>query len=118
MSIVSIVIQVLLGLGFLMFGLMKLGSKQMVDEFKRYGLPSGVRLFTGVAEIAAAALVVVGIWYSGLAAWGSLLIVVIMAGAIATHLKVKDPGSKMGMPLVLLVLGLIVLLLNWSALAG
>jgi putative oxidoreductase len=115
MSIVSIVIQGLLGLGFLMFGVMKFGSKQMVDEFKRYGMSSGFRVLTGLLEIAAAALVVSGIWNEKLAAWGGLLIVVIMLGAIATHIKMKDAGSKMGMPIVLLVLGLIVLLLNWSA---
>ena len=38
MHIFSVINQSVLGIGFLMFGLMKFGSKQMVDEFKRYQL--------------------------------------------------------------------------------
>lgn len=116
MSILSIILQVLLGLGFLMFGFMKFGSKQMVDEFGRYGLPGGFRVFTGLIEIIAAALVILGIWNTQLAAWGGLLIIATMAGAILTHIKVKDPANKMMMPIVLFILGLIVLLINFGSL--
>jgi putative oxidoreductase len=41
MAILTMVLQIILGIGFLMFGFMKFGSKQMVDEFKRYGFPGG-----------------------------------------------------------------------------
>lgn len=39
-----------------------------------------------------------------------------MLGAIFTHYKVKDPVNKMMMPIVLLILGLIVLLINFASL--
>lgn len=95
---------------------MKFGSKQMVDEFRRYGYPGGFRIFTGLAEVIAAVFVISGIWNDKLAAWGGLFIVATMVGAIFTHIKVKDPVNKMMMPIVLLILGLIVLLINFGSL--
>lgn len=43
MHILSIVLQIILGVGFLLFGFMKFG-KQMAEEFKRYRLSSGMRI--------------------------------------------------------------------------
>ncbi|TDL75690.1 DoxX family protein [Rhodococcus qingshengii] len=116
MGVLSIILQVLLGIGFLMFGFMKFGSKQMVDEFRRYGYPGGFRIVTGLVEVIAAVFIISGIWNDQLAAWGGLLIVAIMLGAIFTHIKVKDPVNRMMMPIVLLILGLIVLLINFGSL--
>ena len=116
MSILSIVIQSILGLGFLMFGLMKFGAKQMVDEFNRFRLPQWFRVVTGLVEIIGAAFVIAGIWNTTLAVIGGLLISFTMFGAILTHLRVKDSVSKAMMPIFLLILGLIVVVLNWSSL--
>ncbi|WP_129730472.1 MULTISPECIES: DoxX family protein [Bacillaceae] len=116
MTVLSIILQGILGLGFLMFGFMQFGSKQMVDEFKRYGYPAGFRVFTGLVEVISAVLVISGIWNDTLAAWGALLIVGTMLGAIFTHMKVKDPVNKMMMPIILLILGLVVLLINLGSL--
>ncbi|MBD8071569.1 DoxX family protein [Bacillus sp. PS06] len=113
MTVLSIILQVLLGLGFLMFGFMKLGSQQMVEGFKHYGYPTWFRVFTGLVELAAAVLVIAGIWIEGLAVWGGLIIVVTMIGAILTHIKIKDSIKSMGMPMILLVLGLVVFILNF-----
>ncbi|GGI17855.1 DoxX family protein [Gottfriedia solisilvae] len=113
----STILQVILAIGFIMFGLSKFGSKQMVDEFKRYRLPSGFRVFTGLVEVIAAGFMIAGIWNDTFAAIGGILIIGTMLGAILTHLvRVKDPFSKAIMPIFLLVLGLIVLTLNFSAL--
>jgi putative oxidoreductase len=116
MSILSIVLQVILGLGFLMFGFMKFGSKQMVEGFRQYGYPGWFRLFTGMVEVISGVLVIAGIWNGTLAAWGSLLIVITMIGAIVTHIKLKDTVGKMMMPIILFILGLVVLLINFGAL--
>ena len=70
MSVLSIILQIILGLGFLMFGFMKFGSKQMVEGFKHYGYPGWFRVFTGIVELIAAALVIAGIWNETLAALG------------------------------------------------
>ena len=116
MSILSIVLQVILGLGFLMFGLMKFGSKQMVEGFKHYGYPGWFRVFTGIVEVISVILVIAGIWNKTLAAWGGLFIVATMIGAIFTHIKIKDTVQQMMMPIILFILGLVVLLLNLSSL--
>ncbi|MDF2646985.1 MAG: hypothetical protein K0Q73_2790 [Paenibacillus sp.] len=112
MNMVSIIIQIILALGFLMFGAAKLGSKQMVDEFTRYGMPQWFRVITGLLEIAGAALLVAGIWNDSLIAIGGLLLAVIMAGAVITHLRIKDPVSKIGMPIILLILTLVIVFIN------
>ena len=116
MSVLSIILQGILGLGFLMFGFMKFGSKQMVEGFKHYGYPGWFRVFTGLVELISAALVIAGIWNETLAAWGGLFIVGTMIGAIFTHIKIKDSVKNMMMPIVLLILGLIVLLINFGSL--
>ncbi|MFE4713809.1 MULTISPECIES: DoxX family protein [Paenibacillus] len=118
MSILSIVLQSILALGFLMFGFTKFGSKQMVEEFKRYGLPAAFRIFTGLVELAGGVFMAIGIWKEQFAAIGGIVVVVTMIGAVATHVRVKDPASKLGMPFVLLILGLVVLFINWGALIG
>lgn len=116
MTVLSIILQVILGLGFLMFGFMKLGSKQMVEGFKHYGYPGWFRVFTGLVEIISAVFVIIGIWNETLAAWGGLLIVVTMIGAIITHIKIKDAVKSMMMPIILLLLGFIVLFINFESL--
>ena len=118
MGVLSIILQVILGLGFLMFGFMKFGSKQMVEGFKHYGYPGWFRVFTGVVELISAALVIAGIWNETLAAWGGLFIVATMIGAIFTHIKIKDTAKEMMMPIILLILGLVVLLINFGSLLG
>lgn len=118
MGILSIILQVILGLGFLMFGFMKFGSKQMVEGFKHFGYPGWFRVFTGLVELISAALVIAGIWNETLAAWGGLFIVGTMVGAIFTHIKIKDTAKEMMMPIILLILGLVVLLINLGSLLG
>ncbi|MGE9755234.1 DoxX family protein [Bacillus inaquosorum] len=118
MSVLSIILQVTLGLGFLMFGFMKFGSKQMKEGFKDYGYPGWFRVFTGLVELVSAALVIVGIWNETFAAWGGLFIVGTMIGAIFTRIKMNDSVKNIMMPIILLILGLVVLLINFGSLLG
>jgi len=48
MHVTSIVLQVILGVMFLMAAFSKFGSKQQVEAFKHYGFSQGFRVFTGV----------------------------------------------------------------------
>lgn len=115
---ITVILQIILGLGFIMFGLMKFNSAQMVEGFKHYGYSPAFRIFTGVVELIAAALLIAGIWNGTLAAIGALLVVGTMIGAIFTHIKVKDSFKDMSMPIILLILGAVVLVLNISHLLG
>ncbi|MTH54999.1 DoxX family membrane protein [Bacillus mangrovi] len=111
MGTAAFIIQILLGLAFLFFGFLKFG-KQMDAEFTRYGYPRWFRFFTGAVELVSGAFLLAGFWNEGLAAWGSLLAVLTMLGAIVTHLKVKDAGGKFTTPVVLLLLSAFLFYLN------
>ncbi|MZQ81379.1 DoxX family protein [Paenibacillus sp. 5J-6] len=112
MHILSIVLQIVLGIGFLLFGFMKFG-KQMADEFKRYRLSSGMRIFTGLVEILSAAIIIIGIWVSPYALIGAILMAITMFVAALVHLvRVKDPVAKAMMPIILFILAVIVIILN------
>jgi len=118
LAILSIVLQIILGLGFLNFGFSKFKSPQMVEGFKYFGYPDWFRLFTGTIEIVAAIIILIGIWYSSFAALGAFLIVATMIGAIFTHMKIKDTLKGFMMPVILLILGSTVLILNFPDLFG
>lgn len=112
--IVSIILQVLLGIGFLMFGYQKFVSEDMKQGFHYFGYGDSFRIFTGIFEVLAGVIVLIGIWVKPLATIGGLMIVVTMGGAILTHIKIKDEFKNMLMPIILFILGLIVVFLNWS----
>lgn len=114
MTILSIVLQILLGLGFILFGSKKFTSEDMKQGFKYFGYSDAFRVFTGFFEIASAIVIIIGIWVESLATIGGLMIVVTMIGAIMTHVKMKDPLKNMMMPIILLILGVIVTAINWS----
>lgn len=116
MHITSIVLQVILGLGFLMFGLMKFGAKQMVQEFQRYGYSKGFRVFSGLIEVIGAAGMIVGIWKPQFAALAGILLAATMIGALFTHIRLKDPGKNMGAPFILLILSIVVAIINLNSL--
>jgi putative oxidoreductase len=114
MHIVSIVLQVILGVLFLMAAFSKFGSKQQVEAFKHYGFSQGFRVFTGVVEVIGAAGMIVGIWYPVIATLAGLWLGIIMVGATITHIRAKDPGKATAMPIILLILAVVVAVLNWK----
>ncbi|MBS2967909.1 DoxX family protein [Metabacillus sp. KIGAM252] len=111
MGTVAFILQILLGLAFLFFSFNKFGSK-MNGEFTRYGYPQWFKIVTGIVEAAAGILLLAGYWNDQLTAWGSLLATLTMLGAVVTHMKVKDAGSKFTVPVVLLLLSAFLLYLN------
>jgi len=118
LAILSFILQIVLGVGFLNFGYAKFSSPQMVEGFKHFGYPKWFRLFTGSVEIIAALLILIGLWKSIFAAIGGFLIIATMIGAIFTHIKIKDTLKGMMMPIILLILGSTVLLINFPDLFG
>lgn len=99
MGVIAIVLQVVLGLAFLGAGGSKLaGAQQMIEDFDRFGYPRWFMYFTGAVEITGALAVLVGIFVPVLAVLGGLLLAATMVGAVATHLRMKDPGSKIAPP--------------------
>jgi putative oxidoreductase len=80
--------------------------------FRGWGYPDWFRVTIGVVELLAVALLLLG----RTAAFGALLIIVVMLGGMATHL-LFDQGRHMTSEVVPLVLGCIVLALRRAQLA-
>lgn len=104
----------ILGVLFLMAGIMKFGSKQQVEGFKKYGYPQWFRIVTGIVEVIGAAAVITGIWYPVIATLAGLWLGITMLGAFVTHIRIKDPARMMGTSVVLLLLAVAVSALNWK----
>ncbi|WP_313467155.1 DoxX family protein [Carnobacterium sp.] len=118
MGFLSIIIQLVLGIVFLIFGFVKFDAKKRGKDFERYGYPQWFRIVSGVIEIIAAILAIYGIVNQTAAAWSGVVISVIMVGAIFTQIKIRDPLQKILMPVVILILGMIILALNWQFILG
>lgn len=113
--VLSIVLQVILALGFIYFGYLKFTSEDMVKGFEHFGYTDSFRIFTGIVEIVGALLLIIGIWIKPVAFIGALLLAITMIGAILTHIKIKDEFKNMIMPIILFILNVIVVSLNWTS---
>jgi len=77
--------------------------------FRHWGYPDWFRITIGVMEISAVALLILG----RTAAFGALLIIIVMLGGMATHI-IFDAGRNMTSEVVPLVLASIVLAVRWG----
>jgi len=79
-------------------------AKNMREEFANYGLPSWFMIVVGVLTVVFAIILLVGMWYPSLAYISAIGIVLLMAGALAMHIRVSDPLIKSLPAFLLLVL--------------
>lgn len=85
---------------FLFSGINKLaGAEQMVTTFRRWGYPEGFYFLVGLVEVAGALLLL----FPRTAALGATALIVVMIGAVITHLVYDDAVMAL-VPLALLVL--------------
>lgn len=80
----------------------------IVKEFREYRLSDTFRSLVGAAKIAASTLLIVGVWYPELVLVPALVMAVLMAGAQASHLKVRHRLAAFVPSAVLLLLSLFV----------
>lgn len=69
-------------------------AKNLVEEFKTYGLPEWFCYFIGFLKLGSALLLLLGLYFHQLVFPASALVVALMAGAVSMHLKVNDPIKK------------------------
>ena len=109
---ISSVLQVLVALGLLNVWLVRSGkatsyrgggSQTLKQEFSSYGLPEAAFYVVGTLKILSAVLLIAGIWFPKLVLPVASVVVVLMVGALAMHLKVKDPAIK-SLPALLVLL--------------
>lgn len=110
---VATVLQVILALGLLNVWLLRSGkstgyrggsASSLREEFATYGLPVWFFYLVGVLKIGSACALLAGLWMPALVQPAASVIVVLMAGAIAMHIKVKDPLVKSAPAFLMLVL--------------
>ena len=90
----------------------------IVEEFKQYGMPDWLRDLVGILKITFAVMLLVGIERPLLAVVGGVGIAVLMGGALATHVRVKNPAFKMFPALTLLLLSAVIAWINYRLLTG
>lgn len=99
----SIVFQIFVALGLLNVWLIRRknatayrggDAQNLKQEFAAYGLPDFMFYVVGGLKILAALALIAGIWLPAVVVPAAGVIVVLMLGAIAMHIKVGDPLMK------------------------
>jgi putative oxidoreductase len=117
MSILIIIVQVVLGLLFVLIGSMTVaGRKMFVENFRRFGYPQWFRVVTGSLEVLGGLGLLLGIWLPWLAALASAGLALVMLGAVSTHLRIREPLQKIALPLVMGALAVVVAVSYWPML--
>jgi uncharacterized membrane protein YphA (DoxX/SURF4 family) len=117
METAVIVIQLVISLGIVNVWLLRFGKQTqwrggsaatMAEEFATYGLPTWFVPVVGFLKLACAAALIAGIWVPVLVRPAAFGLAVLMLGAVAMHIKVKDPAKKSLPAFSMLVLCLVV----------
>jgi uncharacterized membrane protein YphA (DoxX/SURF4 family) len=105
---VQIVVTVLLSLAFLLSGIMKLtGAEQIRQGFEHWGYPIFFMYVIGICEVAGA----IGMWLRRFSYAAKVCIIILMAGAVLTHLAFDTFKEAMA-PIILIILTAIALALH------
>jgi uncharacterized membrane protein YphA (DoxX/SURF4 family) len=112
-----IVVQLIIALGLFNVWVLRFGkptqwrggtSSSMKEEFETYGLPGWTVQVVGFLKLTCAACLVAGIWIPILVQPAAVGLVILMLGAVAMHVKVKDPLKKSLPALTMLILSVFV----------
>ena len=114
MSILIVIVQVVLGLLFLLIGSMTVaGRKMFVENFRRFGYPQWFRIVTGSLEVLGGIGLLIGIWLPWLAALASAGLTLVMLGAFLTEVRSREALQKIVLPVVLGMLTIVVAVSYW-----
>jgi uncharacterized membrane protein YphA (DoxX/SURF4 family) len=106
------ILQLVVGLGLLNVWLIRATSstayrggtaQSLKEEFAEYGLPPWMFFLVGALKIVAGIALIVGLWMPQLVLPAAGVVVLLMVGALAMHVKVKDPWLK-SLPAFLMLL--------------
>ena len=96
----SDVLQLVVGLGLLNVWVVRSGratayrggtATSLREEFAAYGLPAFAFPVVGVLKVGSALVLIAGVWLTLPVREAAALVAALMVGAIAMHLKVRDP---------------------------
>jgi hypothetical protein len=103
MQYILIALQLTVALGILNVWLLRAGqatpfrggdAKTLREEFAAYGLPFWFMAVVGVLKVGLALALLAALWFPALARPAAMGLGLLMLGAFAVHLKVKDPIKK------------------------
>lgn len=115
MAIFTWVIQGLLALMFITAGFGKVaGSKMHIENFKKWRYPQWFRVVTGLIELAAAILLVIGYWYKETAIVGATLLIAVGIGGVFTHIRAKDTWKEASLIAILGILAIILFIVLYN----
>ena len=106
-------LQLILALGLLNVWLLRASSStsyrggessSLKEEFRAYGLPDWSFYAVGALKIGSALALLAGLWLPQLVIPAASVIAVLMLGALAMHLKVKDDPIKFVPAFLMLVM--------------
>ena len=115
MNIVISILQIAAALGLLNVWLLRFqrstpyrggNARSMREEFAIYGLPGWFTYVIGTLKVGSALCLIAGLWLPFLVLPSALLIALLMLGALAMHLKIRDPLKKSVPALIMLALSI------------
>ena len=116
--------QIIVGCGLLNVWLLRFNKStayrggtaaNMREEFAAYGLPAWSCYLVGVLKVGSALALLAGLVHPPLVLPAAIVVAVLMAGAVAMHLKVGDPFKKSLPALSVLILCAIIIAGRWPA---
>jgi uncharacterized membrane protein YphA (DoxX/SURF4 family) len=122
MESIKILLQLLVAFGLLNVWLIRCHQKtpyrgsnarSLKDEFTAYGLPVWSFYVIGFLKITSALLLLVGLWKPFVVFPAALIVVFLMGGAIAMHIKVADSFNKFIPAIIMLFLSSVLCLLSY-----
>ena len=69
-------------------------ARSLSEEFEAYGLPRWFFLLIGMLKIGSALALIASLWIPALIVPAAILVVALMCGALAMHVKVGDAAIK------------------------
>lgn len=85
----------------------------MPGEFATYGLPAWSCYLVGFVKVASAITLLFGLLHPAPVLPAAFIVALLMAGALAMHVKVGDPFKKSGPALSVLALCVIIIAGRW-----
>ncbi len=86
-------------------------AASLKDEFEAYGLSAGVMKVVGFVKIVLALMILASIFYPPIEEIGAIGMAIMMLGAIAMHIKIKDELKRSLPAFIFLSLSVIILFL-------
>ncbi|TVP59003.1 MAG: DoxX family protein [Gemmatimonadales bacterium] len=115
------VLQFIVGLGLLNVWLLRSqtateyrggSATSLKEEFRAYGLPDIAFYVVGALKILAGIVLIAGIWINLPVTIAAAVVAVLMVGALAMHVKVRDPIKKSVPAALMLVMSLAIVVLR------